>query len=414
MQRGFQRLAGDYSFIIAGSVGNSIMALIIGSVFYNLPDDTSGLYSRGSLLFFAILLNAFSSQLEILTLYAQRPIVEKHTKYAFYHPFSEALSSMLCDLPNKLISCTCFNLILYFMTNLRREPGAFFIFYLFNFVCILAMSMFFRCIASLSRTLTQALVPSTIVMLALVIYTGFAIPITYMKPWFRWINYIDPVAYAFEALMINEFRNRQIPCSVFIPTGPTYSNVASDEHICTTTGSLAGSSTVDGNTYLELNFGYSPSHLWRNLGILIGFVIGLLGVYIAAAEFISSKKSKGEVLIFPRGKTPSLLNKSDTEGASDPRVTAEMALTEKVTTGGAAGEAPPSILKQTAIFHWDGVNYDIKIKKEPRRLLDDVDGWVKPGTLTALMVFPVHFKKPRLVLLIMYLGCFWCRQNYPS
>lgn len=46
---------------------------------------------------------------------------------------------------------------------------------------------------------------------------------------------------------------------------------------------------------------------------------------------------------------------------------------------------PVNIQKQTAIFHWDGMNYDIKIKKEPRRLLDDVDGWVKPGTLTALM-----------------------------
>jgi ATP-binding cassette, subfamily G (WHITE), member 2, PDR len=30
-------------------------------------------------------------------------------------------------------------------------------------------------------------------------------------------------------------------------------------------------------------------------------------------------------------------------------------------------------------------NTDIKIKGEPRRLLDHVDGWVKPGTLTALM-----------------------------
>lgn len=26
-----------------------------------------------------------------MTLYAQRPIVEKHTKYAFYHPFTEAV-----------------------------------------------------------------------------------------------------------------------------------------------------------------------------------------------------------------------------------------------------------------------------------------------------------------------------------
>ncbi len=45
-----------------------------------------------------------------------------------------------------------------------------------------------------------------------------------------------------------------------------------------------------------------------------------------------------------------------------------------------------AIQKQTAVFHWDGVNYDIKIKKEARKLLNDVDGWVKPGTLTALMV----------------------------
>jgi ABC-type multidrug transport system permease subunit len=46
--------------------------------------------------------------------------------------------------------------------------------------------------------------PAAIFILALIIYTGFAIPIIDMHPWFRWINYLDPVAYAFEALMINE------------------------------------------------------------------------------------------------------------------------------------------------------------------------------------------------------------------
>ena len=33
---------------------------------------------------------------------------------------------------------------LYFMTNLRRTPGAFFTFYLFSMVCTLTMSMIFR------------------------------------------------------------------------------------------------------------------------------------------------------------------------------------------------------------------------------------------------------------------------------
>ena len=46
--------------------------------------------------------------------------------------------------------------------------------------------------------------PASVFSLALVIYTGFTIPIKYMHPWFRWINYLNPVGYAFEALMINE------------------------------------------------------------------------------------------------------------------------------------------------------------------------------------------------------------------
>ena len=44
---------------------------------------------------------------------------------AMYHPFAEAIASMICDLPAKILTGVSFNLVLYFMTNLRREPGAF-------------------------------------------------------------------------------------------------------------------------------------------------------------------------------------------------------------------------------------------------------------------------------------------------
>jgi len=41
------------------------MALVIGSIFYNLHNDTDALYSRGALLFFATLLASFASALEV-------------------------------------------------------------------------------------------------------------------------------------------------------------------------------------------------------------------------------------------------------------------------------------------------------------------------------------------------------------
>jgi len=65
MVRGFQRLKGDASLTLSQLIGNFIMALIIGSVFFNLQDTTDSFYSRGALLFFAVLLNAFSSALEV-------------------------------------------------------------------------------------------------------------------------------------------------------------------------------------------------------------------------------------------------------------------------------------------------------------------------------------------------------------
>lgn len=201
------------------------MALIIGSVFYNMKFDTGSFFQRGALLFFAILMAAFASVLEvrrfrpsssrsssliliiffrqILTLYAQRPIVEKHGRYAFYHPSAEAFASMLCDIPYKVINCIFFSLVIYFMSNLRREVGPFFFFVFVSFLLTLTMSMFFRTLASASRTLSQALAPAALLILALVIYTGFAIPVRNMLGWSRWINYLDPIAYGFEALMVS-------------------------------------------------------------------------------------------------------------------------------------------------------------------------------------------------------------------
>ena len=65
LQRGFQRLKGDPSLTFTQLFGNATMALVIGSIFYNQQPTTNSFFSRGALLFFAILLNAFGSALEV-------------------------------------------------------------------------------------------------------------------------------------------------------------------------------------------------------------------------------------------------------------------------------------------------------------------------------------------------------------
>jgi len=345
-------------------------------------------------LFFAVLLNAFGAALEILTLYAQRPIVEKHTQYAFYHASAEAIASMLTDLPYKICNAIIFNLTIYFMTNLRREPGAFFFFLLISFFSTLMMSGFFRSIAASSRTLVQALTPAAGIILGLVMYAGFAIPTTYMLGWSRWINYINPIAYAFESLMVNEFSGRQFQCAAFIPA---YPGVTAAQQVCNTVGAVAGSNVVDGDAYINQSYAYYASHKWRNFGILVAFMAGFFIYYLFASELISAQKSKGEILVYQRGHIPAELKnrKNDSDDAESGRTvhgTTNAPTSATDNTHGKDGNGPTGadrakgiIQRQTAVFSWKDVVYDIKIKNETRRILDHVDGWVKPGTLTALM-----------------------------
>ena len=377
--RGYRRLLRDPSLFFTQLIGNTITALIIGSVFYNLQPDTNSFFQRGALLFFTLVLNAFGSALEILTLYEQRPTVERHKRYAMYHPSAEGFASMLIDLPYKILNSIFFNITLYFMTDLRREPGPFFFFMLVSFLLTLTMSMIFRTIASASRTLSQAMVPAALLILGLIIYTGFAIPTQYMLGWSRWMNYLNPIAYGFESLMINEFHNRTFNCSSFVPTGPAYHGITPMNTVCSAIGSTPGSSVVQGDAYINSAFEYYHAHKWRNVGIVIGFMVFFMFCYLFATELVSEKKSKGEVLVFRRGYTPAAIKKNTLDDIEN--------ITPRTAIFGGKVNEKALIVPQKAIFHWKDVCYDIKIKgeRETRRILDHVDGWVKPGTLTALM-----------------------------
>lgn len=166
------------------------MALIIGSIFYGPPTTTGSFFSKGSLLFFAILLNALISITEINGLYDQRPIVEKHVSYAFYHPFTEALAGIVSDIPVKFMIAIAFNIIIYFLGGLRYEASHFFIFFLFVFVSSLTMSAIFRTIAASTKTISQALSLAGVLVLAIVVYTGFTLQKAYQHKWLFWIQYM--------------------------------------------------------------------------------------------------------------------------------------------------------------------------------------------------------------------------------
>ncbi|KAK8085188.1 ABC multidrug transporter [Apiospora hydei] len=383
LQRGAQRLRNQPGPVIGSVVANAILALIVGSVYYKLPETADSMDRRAILIFFSLLVTAYSPAFEVLTMWAQRPIVEKHDRYAFYHPFTDAASSMICDLPNKFATAALFHVTLYFMTNLRRTPGAFFIWLLFNFVLVLNMSMWFRLVGSISRTMAQSTAPTCIMVLLSCIYAGFVVPVPYMVGWLKWFPYVNPISYTYESLMINEFRNRNYPCTTVVPDGPSYGEVELRNKICPVVGAVAGQTYVSGDVYIGEKYTYVASHLWRNLGIIFAMTAIVCALHLLAAEFIPAERSKGDVLRFQRSRRRKVV-RDDVEGKGTVGFAQDVSKQSSAdAVKGSAGAQ--AILKQSSVFHWRHLSYDVKIPHGTKRILDDLDGWVKPGTLTALM-----------------------------
>jgi ATP-binding cassette subfamily G (WHITE) protein 2 (PDR) len=287
--------------------------------------------------------------------------------------------------------------------------------------------MFFRSIGVASRSLAQALYATAIAILVYTTYAGFVIPVKNMTFWFRWIHYINPLAYAFEGLMINEFANRDFLCSNFVPSGEDYMKVDPRNRMCSIVGATLGGDTVSGNDYLRLGFGYGESHMvryasfsflallvincfncqlrkcciantGRDLVALIIYMAIFMFAYVIATEKVLAKKCKGEILLFKRRHKPQFRRQKHLE------IYSGVDLHKCPTDGDPIGKIP----RQSSIFQWKDICLDVKIGGRERRILDHVDGWIKPGTLTALMVRMRIWNRLANYLLMYLLGSKWC------
>ncbi|KAJ6155247.1 hypothetical protein N7470_005813 [Penicillium chermesinum] len=372
--RAYRRNLNDLAGIISTAIVQIVLAVLIGSLFYNIPNDSSGLSQRASVIFLAVLTNNLISLLEINVLYSQRAIVEKHANYAFVRPFTEAFASVIIDLPVKLLRCLLASIVIYFMANLRREAGHFFIYILFQLTSVVTMSGLFRCLATMTKTLGQAMALGGIIIICIAVYTGYTVPQPDMRPWLGWIRWINPIFYAFEGVISNEFHGLKAICVNFVPD---YPHVLGSSFTCSVVGSTAGQLYVSGDVFIEKNYQYSHSHLWRNFGIIVAFLVFFHAAYLILTELVPGTASSGNTLCFLSRNSP------DNPGADDLESRKQSGALREVQSS--RSHLCLSVPQQRRVFSWKGLSYDIPVKGGTKRLLDDVNGWAKPGTLTALM-----------------------------
>ncbi|EPE02908.1 abc transporter [Ophiostoma piceae UAMH 11346] len=382
--RQYQILWGERSTFLIRQVLSLAMALIAGSCFYDAPDDSSGLFTKGGAVFFTLLYNSMAAMSEVTDSFKGRPILTKHKRFAMHHPAAFCLAQITSDIPVILFQCTIFAVVLYWMTGLKSSAAAFFTFWAVLFTTTLCLTALFRFIGAAFSSFEAASKISGTVVKGLVMYAGYMIPKPKVKNWFLELYYTNPFAYAFQAALSNEFHDQHVDCvgPNLIPNGPGYLDVDSAYKACAgVAGAMPGADFVTGDQYLS-SLHYNHSQMWRNFGVIWVW----WGLFAGLTVFFTSRwkdsGSSGSSLLIPRenlkaheGKAKSGDEEAQNNEKNTPRPQAD-----------APVEANDnSLVRNTSIFTWKDLTYTVNTPTGERVLLNQVNGWVKPGMLGALM-----------------------------
>ncbi|CAI4337228.1 ASN_collapsed_G0009230.mRNA.1.CDS.1 [Saccharomyces cerevisiae] len=380
-QRGFQRIYGNKSYTVINVCSAIIQSFITGSLFYNTPSSTSGAFSRGGVLYFALLYYSLMGLANIS--FEHRPILQKHKSYSLYHPSAEAIGSTLASFPFRMIGLTCFFIILFFLSGLHRTAGSFFTIYLFLTMCSEAINGLFEMVSSVCDTLSQANSISGILMMSISMYSTYMIQLPSMHPWFKWISYVLPIRYAFESMLNAEFHGRHMDCAnTLVPSGGDYDNLSDDYKVCAFVGSKPGQSYVLGDDYLKNQFQYVYKHTWRNFGILWCFLLGYVVLKVIFTEYKRPVKGGGDALIFKKGSKRFIAHADEESPDNVNDIDAKEQFSSE--SSGANDEVSDD-LEAKGVFIWKDVCFTIPYEGGKRMLLDNVSGYCIPGTMTALM-----------------------------
>lgn len=365
--------------------------LIIGSIYYNEPFSTAGAFTRGGACFFSIVFLGWLQLTELAKAVSGRAVAARQKDYAFYRPSAVSLARVITDLPVLFIQVVIFGIIMYFLTNLDRDVSKFWIYLLFVYTTTLLMTALYRMFASISPEIDTAVRFSGIALNIMLIYTGYVIPKTQLLGkyiWFGWIYWINPMAYSFEAVITNEFSGRVMQCAPgqLVPQGP---DAQPGFQGCSLAGATTNSVQVTGHDYLETQFNYSRSNLWRNFGVAIAFTVLYILVTIIATELFSFTSNDGGALIFKKSpKAKEQAKKAEAPTDVEKNIDVPSSASSNTSRGLTAANEEDDLERLSSsdsIFTWRNVEYTVPYLGGERKLLNKVNGYAKPGLLVALV-----------------------------
>ncbi|PFH38226.1 putative ATP-binding cassette G family transporter [Besnoitia besnoiti] len=187
---------------------NLLFGLIFGMIFYDIPGQGYSFDSGKNFLgcIFFLVSQLVFGPLDALVLFCEdREVFNRDTANGNYSPSAFFVAKSLANMPFQHGPLTCVMLLAYWMCGLYRDAVRFFVFLGVGQLAIFASTSLLFSISSASPRLAVAQAIAPIVLLILLLVSGFYIRADDIPAWIRWVKYLSPIYYGYVAVALNQF-----------------------------------------------------------------------------------------------------------------------------------------------------------------------------------------------------------------
>ncbi|ODO11420.1 hypothetical protein I350_00200 [Cryptococcus amylolentus CBS 6273] len=371
-KRQYQQTMNDKRSFAYRIGSNVLQATLVGAVCYKPKSNAQGSFAIAGALFFSILYYVIFGLGEIPATVNSRPLFKKHRALGFYHPAANTIAQIVCDIPIYILQTLLFSSIFYFLVGLNSGAKYFFTFWFIVFTLYETVSVMYRMIGSWSPNVSVAIRYGVLALSTVLCTAGFGLPPPEQLRWMSWLRRANPAAWAFEALMVNEFQTRTLHCdsTSLIPSGSGYDNTA--YQTCSIRGASAGQVDVPGMQYVHEVYGYTQGTVWRDIGLMWAFFVAYVCLIIVGSNLLIRDTPESSQKVYKRGaETRTLSSREKTEEGK--------AALDMFKGPGSQAE------KETPVYTFNDVRYTVQVDGKDKPLLNGISGYVKGGSLTALM-----------------------------
>ncbi|XP_053535852.1 broad substrate specificity ATP-binding cassette transporter ABCG2-like [Ictalurus punctatus] len=266
VKRTFRNLILNPQSSIAQFAVTTFLAFTVGTVFFGVKYDQSGIQNRFGALFFIVRNQCFSTLSAAERFNTERKLFIHEYTSGYYSVSVYFLSKILSDIITlRTILAVVFTCIIYFMIGFKLTPAAFFIF-LFTVILVVYTATAMTIAVSVGQSnVAVANILQNLAFVFMMIFTGLLVNLESVMAWLAWLKYLSILHYGLTALEIVEFVGLKF-CGNLSDVGKNYNFFLS----CT------------GEQHLQAQgIDYSTWGLWQNhMALIIMTIIFLIIAYI--------------------------------------------------------------------------------------------------------------------------------------